>query len=156
MESRKIKSFLDQFLAVSLGLAGIFLLENRAERGRSYWAVAALIPLLTLCVLMTKRLVGKTEKLKPTIPRWLAYFLSALMQVGLLAVFFTQNFQLVNSSVGRLLLAVLAAGGAALLFLAEKNPRSPQRSFITALLVFGALYRVGAFQIGRASCRERV
>ncbi len=73
MESRKIKSFLDQFLAVSLGLAVIFLLENRAERGRSYWAVAALVPVLALGVLLIKRLVGKTEKLKLTIPRWLAY-----------------------------------------------------------------------------------
>ena len=145
MESRKIKSFLDQFLAVSLGLAVIFLLENRAERGRSYWAVAALVPVIALGILLIKRLVGKTEKLKLTIPRWLAYGLSALLQLGLLAVLLTQDFQLVNSSVGRLLLAVLAAGGAALLFLAEKNPRSPQRSFITALLVFGALYRVGAF-----------
>lgn len=145
MESRKIKSFLNQFLAVSLGLAAIFLVENRAERGRSYWAVAALIPLLALGALLFKRLAQKLEKLKFSLPSWLAYALSALAQMGLLAVLFTQNFQLVNSTVGRLLLAVLAAGGTALLFLATKNPKSPQRSFITALLIFGALYRVGAF-----------
>ena len=38
METRRIKAFLNQFLAVSLGLAAIFLVQNRAERGRSYWA----------------------------------------------------------------------------------------------------------------------
>jgi hypothetical protein len=144
METRT-KSFLNQFLIVSLALAAFFLVENRAERGRSYWAVAALVPVLALGVFLIKRLLGKTEKLKLTIPRWLAYGLSALLQLGLLAVLLTQDFQLVNSTVGRLLLAVLAAGGAALLFLATKDASSPQRSFITALLVFGALYRVAAF-----------
>ncbi len=145
METRKLNGFLYQFLAVSLGLAAIFLVENRAERGRSYWALAALIPLMVLGVLLIKQLAQKPGKMTLRIPGWLAYALSALWLVGLLAVFFTQDFQLVNSTIGRLLLAVLAAGGAALLFLAANKTHAPQRSFITALLVFGALYRVGVF-----------
>jgi len=92
METRKLNGFLHQFLAVSLGLAAIFLVENRAERGRSYWALAALIPLLVLGVLLIKQLAQKPGKMKLRIPGWLAYALSALLQVGLLAVFFTQDF----------------------------------------------------------------
>ena len=145
METRRINSFLNQFLAVCLGLAAVFLFENRAARGRSYWALAVLILALSLGVQLIKQLARKPEGIKPVVPRWLAYAISAMLQIGLLAVFLTQDFQLVNSTVGRLLLAVLAAGGAALLFLGVKKPRSPERSFITALLVFGALYRAAAF-----------
>lgn len=145
METRKVNSFLNQFLTVSLGLAVIYLVGNRAERGRSFWAVAALIPLLALGGWLIGRLARKPGKLKLSIPDWLAGALSALFQLGLLAAFFTQDIQLVNSGIGRLLLAVLAAGGAALLFLAVRDTKVPQRSFITALLIFGALYRLAAF-----------
>lgn len=145
METRRIKAFLNQFLAVSLGLAAIFLVQNRAERGRSYWAAAALMPVLALGVFLMQRLIQNPENLKRKVPRWLAYGLSALLQIGLLAVLLTQDFQLIHSTIGRLFLAVLAAGGAALLFLTTEKPGSPQRSFIAALLVFGALYRAAAF-----------
>jgi len=145
METRRINSFLKQFLVVSLGLAVIFLVENRAERGRSYWALAALLPLLILLVWFVNQYSSKHETMQFKIPRWLAYALSGLLQFGLLMVLVTSSFQLVDSTIGRLLLAVLAASVSALLFFAANSPNSPQRNFLTALLIFGALYRVTAF-----------
>lgn len=145
MDTRKFSAFLNQFLMVCLSLAAVFLLENKAERGRSYWGVAVLIPLLIIGTLLVKRYVQNHERIQLVIPGWTAYLISALLQFGLLAVLLTNSFQLIDSAVGRLLLAVLAAGASALLFFVAKSPNQPERNFITALLVFGVLYRAAAF-----------
>jgi hypothetical protein len=140
-----LESFLKSSISLLVVLSAGYLIENMHFRGRSFWAVAGLLIILIASGVWLFGMGHSLEKCKQwKFPAGLVWLGISVLAVALLALFFTQSFQLIDSALGRLLLScVLAVAGALLLNTTQQ--RSAYLNFAIILLCFGALYRLGVF-----------
>jgi len=141
-----LKSFLKSSVVLLGVLSAGYLIENIQFRGRSFMAVAVLLIVLFVYGIWLFGFRQSMEKYEPIgVPVWLVWLGIGVFVGVLLALCFTQSFQLIDSALGRLLLScTLATAGAALLSLTQQQ-RSPYLNFAMILVGFGALYRLGVF-----------